>query len=165
MKHTSMLSGFAAVRRPSRAGAHVGLRHLTDGQQSARQLPLAQHVEHVRLVLVASAPRATGSTLRRVDDPRVVAGRDLVEAELLGALEHAPELHRAVALDTRVRRLARRVGVDVRRDHVGIEVVGEVEDVVRDAELRRDATRVLDVGDAAAARSRSRRPRASASRR
>ena len=75
-----------------------------------------------------------------------MTGRDLVEAELLGPLEHAPELHRAVALDARVRRLARRVRVDVGRDDVGVELVGEVEHVVRDAELRGDPARVLDVG-------------------
>ena len=44
------------------------------------------------------------------------------------------------------------VRVDVRTHDLLVERVGEVEHVVRDAELRSDATRVLDIGDAAAAR-------------
>ena len=38
-----------------------------------------------------------------------------------------------------------RVRVDVGTDHVAVEVVGEVEHVVHDAELLRDAAGVLDV--------------------
>jgi hypothetical protein len=79
----------------------------------------------------------------------MVACRHEIEAEHFGAIEEPTELDAPVALDARVRRLARGIGVDVRGDHSPREVVGEVEDVVGDAELRGDPSRVLDVGDAA----------------
>jgi hypothetical protein len=50
----------------------------------------------------------------------------------------------------RVGRTAVDVGVDVRPNHPRVVVVGEVEHVVRDVELGRDAAGVLDVGGAAA---------------
>ena len=63
MKHTSWLSGLAAVRSPSSAAtlADLLLGELADGKPDAGQLVLAQHVQHVGLVLVAgSLPRAQG---------------------------------------------------------------------------------------------------------
>ena len=53
MKHTSWLSGLAAVRRPSRGGVrpHLGLGHLPHREQHPGQLGLSQHGEHVGLVL------------------------------------------------------------------------------------------------------------------
>ena len=80
----------------------------------------------------------------------VVAGGEEVEPERVGPLEQTPELHRPVALDARVRRAPGRVRVDVGLDDGVVELVGEVEHVVRDAELGGDAPGVLDVGDAAA---------------
>jgi hypothetical protein len=82
----------------------------------------------------------------------VVAGGDGVEAELAGPDEEPIELEVAVALDAGVGRAAGRVRVDVGSDDVRVEVFGKIEDVVRDAELLRDAPRVLDVGDRATAR-------------
>jgi hypothetical protein len=67
MKHTSWLSGLVrgAQSEPHRDGPHAGLVDVTDRQNDARQLGLAQHVEHVGLVLERSAPRA----MRRVAPP------------------------------------------------------------------------------------------------
>ena len=73
------------------------------------------------------------------------------EAEGIGAVEQAAELDGAIALDAGVGRVARRVGSDVRIDHLRGEVVAEVEDVVGNAQLGRHAAGVLHVGDAAAA--------------
>ncbi|GIU88776.1 MAG: hypothetical protein KatS3mg009_3291 [Acidimicrobiia bacterium] len=82
-----------------------------------------------------------------------MAGRHRVEPQLPAAGEQLAELHRAVAVDTRVRRATRpRTQPCTDRRPRAREVVGEVEHVVRDAELRGDAPRVLDVRDAAAAR-------------
>ena len=133
------------------AGAHLGLRHLADRKPGPVDLPPSEHVEHVRLVLVVVDPTGDGATVRGVDDAGVVTGRDLLETELVGALEQPPELHGAVAFDAGIRRLSRRVHAHVGRDDVRVEVVGEIEHVVRDAELRRDAPRVFYVGRAAAA--------------
>src|SRR5205807_8394022 len=72
------------------------------------------------------------TTLFRSHDARMMTGRNEVVVEPARPLEHPPELHRAVALDTRVRCLTRRVCVDVRLDDVGLEDVGEVEDIVRE---------------------------------
>ena len=108
MKHTSMLSRLSAVRRPSarRVLAHLGLGQLADREQRARELVGAEHVEHVRLVLGGvGGTRERGPVVGR-HDAGVVTGRDEVVVELARPLEHAPELHRAVALDARVRRLA-----------------------------------------------------------
>ena len=80
-----------------------------------------------------------------------MTGGDRVEAEQVGALGEAGELHRPVALDARVRRDAAGVRVDVRGDDVLVEVVTEVEHEVVDAELLGDPPRVVDVGHRAAA--------------
>ncbi len=81
----------------------------------------------------------------------MVTGGDGVEAERIGAPEERAELDRAIALDTRVGSATGRVLANVGLDHDVVERVGEVEHVVRDVELRRDPSRVLDVADAAAA--------------
>ena len=85
---------------------HLRLRQLPDRKEDSGQLALAEHVEHVRLVLGAIGTARDGATVRRVDDASVVAGRYEVEPERVGAFERGAELHRSVALDARVRRLS-----------------------------------------------------------
>ena len=77
----------------------------------------------------------------------MVAGRDGVEAELVGAPQQAVELDRPVALDARVRRETGGMRCDVVLDDPGVEVMGELEHVVRDVELLGHPARVVDVGD------------------
>ncbi len=79
----------------------------------------------------------------------MVTRRDGVEAELIRTRSSRPNFMVRLHSTHGFGRLARRVRVDVRRDDVLVEVVAEVEDVVRNAELGRDPARVLDVGDAA----------------
>ena len=62
-----------------------------------------------------------------VDHAGVVTGGDGVEAEGVGPLQQPVELEVAVALDARVGRAPGGVGLDVGLDHVGQEVVAEVE--------------------------------------
>ena len=155
MKHTSMLSALVAVRSPRRAacGAHVGLRHLADraaASPRAASRPSTASTYDWSLRGVGAAPelgRAVG-----VDGAAgVVAGGQRVEAHRARPLVQAAPLDAAVALDARVRRPAGRVARDVRLDDPRVELLGEVEDVVREVELRGDAARVLDVGHRAAA--------------
>jgi len=69
----------------------------------------------------------------------------------VGAAEQTVELDRPVALDAWVGRRPGGMGSDIELDDTGVEVVGELEHVVRDVELLGDAPRVVDVGDRAAA--------------
>ena len=59
-----------------------------------------------------------------------MAGRNRVEAEPQSTVEKAPELQVPVALDARIGCPSERMGFDVGRDHLLLELLGEVEDVV-----------------------------------
>ena len=136
---------------PRRVRAHVGLGHLTDGQHRHRQRVGAEHREHVGLILrrvrTAAEFRVAGVV---AGDPRVMAGGDRVEAHGARPIEQATPLHRPVALDAGVRRSSGRVVGHVRVHDRRGELVGEVEHVVRDIELRRDPAGILHVRDRAA---------------
>ena len=154
MKHTSMLSGFVAVRSPSRAAwpSHVGLRQRADGEQRRGELVGLEDGQHVRLVLGGvGPPTELGRTARAGRAARVMARGEGVEAHRVGPLVQPAPLDAAVALDARVRRAARGVARDVGLHDPGVELLGEVEHVVRQVELRGDPTGVLDVGHRAAA--------------
>ena len=120
MKQTSMLSALRRGAEPERRGARRAPRP-SSARRPGAACARARGGRACRARTTGPWPgrrRARAPDRRRVDDARVVTGRDDVEAELQRALEHAAELHRAVALDARVRRLARCVGVDVRVDDV-----------------------------------------------
>ena len=135
------------------AHAHLGLRQPADGKATAGQLGATEHVQHVRLVLgPIRATTQPHASVRRLHDPGVVPGRDRVEAELVGPAQQAVELQPPVALDARVGRAARRVRGNVGLDDVRVEVVGEREHPVVDAQLLGNAPRIVDVGDRTAAR-------------
>ena len=124
--------------------ADVGLGDLADREERAGEVALPQHVHHVALVLLTvDTALERVSTVRRPADPRVVAGCDGVEPEDSGPVGEPGELHVAIALDARVRRLAGDVGRHVRVDDVPVEVVAEVEHDVVDARVaaRRAARR------------------------
>ena len=152
-KHTSWLSGLSAVRRPSAAASArtASLVMRADRQQRAGQLALAEDVEDVALVLgpIRAPGQAEGAVGPR-HDPGVVAGGHRVEPHGLGPPQQAVELQVAVALDARVGRDPAAVGVDVRGDDAGLELVAEVPDVVGDAELLRHPAGVVDVAHRAA---------------
>ena len=75
-----------------------------------------------------------------------------IEAQSLGPAQQQVELHGTVALDAGIGRAAGRVLVDVGRDHGAVELLGQVEDVVRDAQLLGYPSGVLDVGHGATTR-------------
>jgi hypothetical protein len=76
-------------------------------------------------------------------DAGVVAGRDVVEAERLGAGHQGAELDLAVALQAGVRRVALSVFAYEVLDHELPELAPVVEDIVGNAELGADATSAL----------------------
>ncbi len=79
-----------------------------------------------------------------------MAGGHSVEAQQIGALAQPVELEVAVALDARVGGDTVAVGLDIGVDDGRVEVVGEVEHQVIDAQLLGDAAGVVDVGHRAA---------------
>ena len=104
--------------------------------------------------MTGSAPRSSRQVAIGVPDP-TRAWWPVATASnpsWLGPVEQAVELEVAVALDARVRGPALGVAGDVGVDHVGLEVGGEVEDVVDDAQLVGHPPGVVDVGHRAAAR-------------
>ena len=92
-------------------GPHLVLGHVAHGEDDAGQRVLAEHGQHVGLVLEGVG--ATAELPRRVGvgggDPGVVARGQAVEAEAVGPVQQAVELHGPVALDARVGRPPQRV--------------------------------------------------------
>ena len=150
-----MLSGFAAVRSPSRAACArtSALVSSPTGKQRTGELALPEHVEHVRLVLrpVGPASQLEGPVGRRASTrawwPVATWSNPSASARSRSRPNLIERLHSTHGFGVRPARVLVDVGID---DGV-VEVVGEVEHVVRDAELRGDAPGVLDVGDAATA--------------
>ena len=106
MKHTSWLSGLAAVRSPRRrAWARTSSLVMSPtGKTTRASASWSEHGQHVGLVLGGvGAPRA-GGTAVRAGDPGVVPGGQAVEAEPVGPAQQAVELDGAVALDAGVGR-------------------------------------------------------------
>ena len=116
MKHTSWLSGFAAVRRPSAVARSrtCGLGEVPDREHRPSQFALRQHVHDVALVLGRVRTAMHEVAVADCLDTGVVAGGDRVEPEQVGALAEPIELEVPVALDARIRRQALAVGADVR---------------------------------------------------
>ena len=98
------LRGDGSKSEPGRLRPRFDLRQSSEREESPRQLPLAQHVEHVRLVLCSvgaleQPPPPAGGALRS----RVVPGRDEPAVQLIRVSEERAELDVLVASDTWVR--------------------------------------------------------------
>ena len=74
-----------------------------------------------------------------------MAGRQRLGAELARSGEQFAELDRHVAVDAGHRRLARHIALGEAVDHRLLETALIVEDIVRDADRRRDRAGVVDV--------------------
>ena len=153
MKQTSWLSGLAAVRspKPARVRPHVGLGHLPHREEHPAELGLAQHGQHVRLVLVEVGPPAQAER-GPACDPGVVARGQPVEAQAVRPRQQPVELDGPVALDAGIGRPSPCVRLHVGRHHVPVELLGQVEDVVLDTKLLGYPPGVIDVGHRAASR-------------
>ena len=130
--------------------ADLVLGHAAEREADGGELGGGHGEQEVGLVLagVAAAPELVAGAAR--DDLRVVAGDEEVGADRAGAREQRRELDVLVALDARVGGLAGEVGLDEVVDDGGAELGGEIDDVVRDAEVGAHGARVLDVARAAA---------------
>ena len=87
-----------------------------------------------------------------------MAGGDGVETEQKGPVQEPVELQVRIARNARVRGQALRVPGHVRLDYVAVEIAGEVEHVVGDAELLRYPPGVLHIRHRAATRVRRAAP-------
>ena len=143
MKHTSWLSGLAAVRRPSAAASprtSAFVRSPT-GKQHARQLALVEHVQDVPLILrrdrlLLDQPHRP---VRRPHAPARDGPSRRIEPELIGPVGAAGRTSRAGCTRHRVRRRPAACSATYGLDDIADEVVTEVEDGVIDAELLGDA--------------------------
>ncbi len=153
MKQRSWLSGLdgGAQSQRLRLGAHLGLGEAAHRETDAGELGLAEHVEHVRLVLGRVGGGAQRPAVSPPLHPGVMAGGEQLASERLGAVEERREPDGAVALDARVGRLPAGVPIGERLDDGGAEPLHVVEHVVGDVELGCDPAGVLGVADGAAA--------------
>ena len=134
-------------------GTDRRLRHLPHGEHGPGELVLAEHGQHVGLVLGrVRPPQQPPGTVGIPFDPGVVARGHGVEPEVRRPVQEAVELEVSVALDAGIGRPSLDVAGDVGVDDVGLELGAEVEDVVDDAQLVGDPSGVVDVGHRAAAR-------------
>ena len=98
--------------------------------------------------------------MRALDAPGVMAGQQRLRTEFARQPEHVGELHRAVALDARHRRLPGGIAGGKAIDDCGAEPGLHVDDIMRDAEPLGDPAGVADIGPGAARAGFRRRRRA-----
>ncbi len=153
MKHTSWLSGFSAVRRPSATCsiANLCLGEVPDRKHGSPQFALREHVHHVALILGGISTAMHEASIADDVDTCVVTRRDGIESQQIGALAEPVELQVSIAFDARVRREAFAVSTHVGIDDVGVEIVAEVEHEMVDVQLLCDTPGVVDIGDRTAA--------------
>ena len=147
--------GLVGHREPERGrlGAHLRLGQLADREERVREVGGAEREEEVGLVLggIGGGPEVRATRRRVGADARIVAGGEPAGAERAGALPEDAELEVPVAARAGVRGAPGHVLGDEGTDHAPLELVGEVEDVVREAEAVGDRARVVEVVEGAAA--------------
>ena len=126
--------------------AHLRLREMTYGKQRVGKLTLIQHVHHIALVLGGIRPAHDSPHTGWLSlDARMVARGNGIEAEQARALRQTVELEMTIALDARIGGGSRAMGIDVRINYVGGEIVGEVEYQVVDSQLLRHTTGIVHI--------------------
>ena len=105
---------------------------IAEGEGGMGQLLLTQEVEHIALVLlqVPGLLQKPAAGLRVLLNPGIVTRDDEVAVQRLGPVIELFVLHEAVAVDAGIGRAACLVGLHKAADHLLLEVVGEVEDIV-----------------------------------
>jgi len=136
-----------------RQASHLFLGQAADGEDGRRELLLRQTEQEVRLVL--ARVRSPQEPIAAADGvavlASVVAGRDVLDAQRPGPRQQALELHLAVAPCTRQGGAAVEILAHEGGDHPVLERALQVDDVVRDRELRGNGLRVVEVIEGAAA--------------
>ena len=132
--------------------ARLGLMVIAERHEEVREAVLIEMIERIRLVFLridAFLEQPTAFSI--LFDARIVARRDVVRAELHRPLKQAAEFHKAVASDARIRRASFAVfGKEIIDDCLTKEFL-EIHDVMRDADDLRDAPRIVDGRQRAAA--------------
>ena len=146
-----------AQPEPVGVGPHLVLGHVAHGEDDAGQRVLAEHRQHVGLVLEGVGAPAELPADDAHDPPTTRAWWPVArrwKPSRSARCSRTVELHGAVALDARVGRPPQCVLPHVGRHDVAVELLGQVEDVMGDAQLLGHPAGVLDVGHRAAARVR-----------
>ena len=127
--------------------ADLGLGQAAQRKERARQLLLREAEEEVGLVLgEICGPLENPAPARGVElVDRVVAGGDAAGADGAGGEEQLVELEVVVAERAGNRRAAGQVFIDERPDHIALEALLLVDDVVGDAEVLGDSAGVVDI--------------------
>src|SRR6185503_1698631 len=133
----------ALVRRRqaqrARLLAHLGLRAVAQREERSAEGLLGEPPEDVGLVLgLVRRPLEGRPALRVGAAPRVVSGRDEIAIELARAAHQLPELEPVVALHAGIGSAAREVFPDEVLDHVRLEVLLEIQHVMREAHAAGD---------------------------
>jgi len=134
-----------------RCGACFGLRQGAERKAHEVELVARRREQEVALVAVflmrAVEIEAAVLPAARLD---IMPGRERGRAKVPRRVEQIVELDRLVAGDAGHRRLARDVGLGEAVDHRLLEARFVVEHVVRNADMRRDRTRIMHVAAGAA---------------
>jgi len=140
----------------ARVGAHGVLRPIAHRKNGATELILRERKQEVRLILcrIRAALQEKAAGRRIALDPRVMAGRHGVGAEAARPIDERGELQVAVAMRAGQRRASRRVLADEVRDDLLVELLLEVDDVMRDVDGGGDAPRIVEIVERAAAAER-----------
>ncbi|CAB5014900.1 unannotated protein [freshwater metagenome] len=117
-----------------RLGAHGLLMVVAQRKHRALELRGLEHREHVGLILGRVCRAVKFDTGRTVGQARVVAGGHGVEAKVNRAIEHSGELNVLVAAQAGVGGTARRILGHEVVDDLGLELLGEIPHVERNAQ-------------------------------
>ena len=112
--------------------AGLGLLHLSQREDEPVELLAPQAAEHVALVV--GGPSLIERAALRAG---VVPGGDGLRAETVGRFEQGAELHRRVAEDAGIGRLAAQIALTERRADLFLELRADVEDLERELEKGR----------------------------
>jgi hypothetical protein len=118
----------------ARVLADFWLRVFAQREDGMRHFGLAQHAQHVGLVLVGIDPTQQDPFAAARLDPSVMAGGEVSRSQAEGILQKMRPTDRPVALDARIGSDALRVAIKKERDNVFAEDGLHVDDVEGNAE-------------------------------
>ena len=124
--------------------ADFGFFHSSQRREGVLELILTKAEKEIRLVLAGVAPFAEDGVVLVMVNDRVVSGGDEVRSERAGFCAEVAEFEVFVAHHTGVRRASLFVFAGKVIDDDFFEIVGLIDDIVRDAELVGDAARIGD---------------------
>jgi len=130
--------------------ANLGLVETAEGEQGVVDGTLGHGKQEIGLILPWIDRRGEAAAIRGVDDAAVVAGSEVAGPERQRAREQDLELEHPVALDARIGRAAREVGVREIVHHGLLEGLLEVHHIERDLQALRHAAGIESVLEATA---------------